>query len=165
MTTAAHTPHPDAVAVIEAVGALWRHATEAARDQALLPSLTPAQVRTLRIIARAGAKGITPAAIAAELSVSRPLASDTVRRLEQGGLVERRRTPQDGRSVLISTTARGAAAERSFHSGLAVAMDRAFVQLSTEERAALAAAVPALERAGDLLHGDRGEGETASTTP
>ena len=50
---------------------------------------------------------ITPTTLAAEIGYRLTTISDIVQRLEQGGRVKRRPNPDDGRSYLVSTTARG----------------------------------------------------------
>jgi DNA-binding MarR family transcriptional regulator len=50
---------------------------------------------------------ITPTSLAAEVGYRLTTISDIVQRLEQAGRVKRKPNPLDGRSYLVSTTARG----------------------------------------------------------
>lgn len=52
---------------------------------------------------------LTPTALAGEVGYRLTTISDIVQRLEQAGRVKRRPNPGDGRSYLVSTTARGEA--------------------------------------------------------
>lgn len=50
---------------------------------------------------------ITPTALAGEVGYRLTTISDILQRLEQAGRVKRRPNPEDGRSYLVSTTAKG----------------------------------------------------------
>ncbi|MEV0379057.1 MarR family transcriptional regulator [Nonomuraea sp. NPDC050643] len=88
--------------------------------------------------------------LTASEQVTQPAITQIVTSLERDGLVERRPDPSDGRAVLVHVTEAGAAivngrrAERVAH--LAALADG----LTPDERAAVAAAVPALARLVEL---------------
>jgi DNA-binding MarR family transcriptional regulator len=64
----------------------------------------------LAVLAVIRAQGpLTPTALAGEIGYRLTTISDIVQRLEQAGRVKRRPNPDDGRSYLVSTTARGEA--------------------------------------------------------
>jgi len=88
--------------------------------------------------------------LTASEQVTQPAITQIVGALERDGLVSRQPDPSDGRATLVSVTPAGAAIvvgrrdERRAH--LADLADR----LSPDERAAIAAALPALARMSDL---------------
>lgn len=67
--------------------------------------IDPEGLAVLAIIRQQGA--ITPTMLASEIGYHLTTISDIVQRLEQGGRVKRRPNPEDGRSYLVSITARG----------------------------------------------------------
>ncbi len=89
----------------------------------------------------------SPGTLSENEGVTSPAIAETLRHLEQLGLVERSRDPHDRRRVAVSITEKGrrslgerdAAVLRRLHEVLTK-------QLDVGERAALAAAVPLLER-------------------
>jgi DNA-binding MarR family transcriptional regulator len=109
-------------------------------------SLTSAS--TMSTLGRTGPLRLTD--LAAVEGIAQPSMTSLVTGLERAGLVERRTDPHDGRVVLVALTDAGrehihtrrqAGAER-----LAALVD----QLSEVDQAALAAALPALERLHEL---------------
>lgn len=71
--------------------------------------LNPAQWQALRFIGRANGFSCTPGALADFLGTTKGTASQTLIALENKGLLERRRCPEDRRSVRIALTQRGEA--------------------------------------------------------
>lgn len=69
--------------------------------------LYPIQLQVLQLCAARRGKGLTPTALAAELNVTAPSLSDTLRTLEKKGLIERHPHPHDGRAVTIELSERG----------------------------------------------------------
>lgn len=76
-------------------------------NAALTEGLFPIQLQVLRLCAARQGKGLTPTALAAELNVTAPSMSDTLRTLENKQLLERQPHPQDGRAVVIELTKKG----------------------------------------------------------
>jgi DNA-binding MarR family transcriptional regulator len=75
--------------------------------------LNPTQGQILALLATAPASGLSLTALAEQLAVRLPTASDAVRSLEQKGLVQKDRDPTDGRVIRITLTPAGKAeAER-----------------------------------------------------
>ena len=110
-------------------------------------SLTAAS--TLRRLARSGPQRLCD--LYAPEGVSQPAMTQLVTRLEKEGLAERGNDPADGRVVVVSITADGrdvVERRRSRHArALADRLDR----LPADDRAAILAALPAMERLGDLI--------------
>lgn len=80
-------------------------------------------------------------------SVSAPSTTRLVAELEAKGLVYREPDPEDGRAVLISITAQGETAVAVARAARAAMIAELFAGLEPGEVAAIAAAVPALEKA------------------
>ena len=83
--------------------------------------------------------------------VSQPAMTQLITRLEKEGLAERSSDPADGRAVIVSITEAGRAAVARRREGRARALSGMLQCLSAADRAALTAALPALERLGDLI--------------
>ncbi len=73
--------------------------------QAETTGLTPTQAQILVHLVRRGPA--RPGAVAAEIAVTQPTASDAVAALIRKGHVERRADPEDGRAALLHATAAG----------------------------------------------------------
>ena len=80
-------------------------------------------------------------------SVSAPSTTRLVAELESKGLVSREPDPADGRAVLLSITPEGEIAVAAARAARAEMVAELFEALNTGEISAIAAAVPALERA------------------
>ena len=80
-------------------------------------------------------------------SVSAPSTTRLVAELESKGLVSREPDPADGRAVLLSITPAGETAVAAARAARAEMVAELFEVLDTGEISAIAAAVPALERA------------------
>lgn len=115
---------------------------------------------TLAHLEESGSRRITDLALTQD--VTQPSMTILIKNLEGHGLVTRRHDPQDGRAALISLTAEGAAllaARRGERvEDLALLVDR----LTTQERAALVAALPALEHLSQLQQEARGSASNAA---
>ena len=83
-------------------------------------------------------------------SVSAPSTTRLVSELEAKGLVVRESDPDDGRAVLISITPEGEQTIARARAARAAMLAELFRELEPGEIAAIAAAVPALERAIEL---------------
>jgi DNA-binding MarR family transcriptional regulator len=105
--------------------------------------LSMTSVSTLGTLNREGPSRLT--ALATRQGVTQPAMTQLIARLQESGLVRREPDPADGRVVQVSITAEGRALivrrreRRARH--LAVLL----TQLDPEHRAALAAALPALD--------------------
>ena len=81
--------------------------------------------------------------------VAQPSMTTLVSRLEQQGLVERRSDPQDGRAVVVALTRAGRAELERMTAARSELLARRLEALTPAEQAALAGALPALDRLVD----------------
>ena len=93
----------------ERIAELLVHIGCAARGETPSSDLTAAQWTCLRFFARANASTRTPSAFASFHATTRGTASQIIKTLEQRGLLSRRRSEHDGRSVCLDVTDRGQA--------------------------------------------------------
>jgi DNA-binding MarR family transcriptional regulator len=110
-------------------------------------SLTAAS--TLRRLESSGPRRLCE--LHAPEGVSQPAMTQLVTRLEKEGLAERRGDPADGRAVVVTITEAGLDAVSRRREGRALALSGLLRQLSPADRASIAAALPALERLGELI--------------
>ena len=115
----------------------------------LYRSLSPASglsmtaAATLASIERLGPQRLT--LLAAREGVTQPAMTQLISRLEESGLVRREPSPDDGRVVLVAITELGQATLARRRSARAERLAGIIAQLSPDHRAALAAALPALD--------------------
>jgi DNA-binding MarR family transcriptional regulator len=115
----------------------------------LYRSLSPASglsmtaAATLASIERLGPQRLT--LLAAREGVTQPAMTQLISRLEESGLVRREPSPDDGRVVLVAITEQGQATLAHRRSARAERLAGIIAQLSPDHRAALAAALPALD--------------------
>jgi DNA-binding MarR family transcriptional regulator len=83
-------------------------------------------------------------------NVSQPAMTQLVTRLEKEGLAQRGSDPADGRAVVVSITDAGREAVARRRDGRARTLSGVLQNLAPEDRTAILAALPALERLGDL---------------
>jgi len=107
-------------------------------------ALTPTGASALATVERHGP--LTPSELAEIERVKRPTATRTLRALEEAGLVERARDPEDGRSALVSVTARGRERLRRLRGRKNAYLARRMRDLPVED-------VATLERAAEILEG------------
>lgn len=110
--------------------------------------LSLTSVATLSALTRTGPRRITD--LAAIAGVTQPSLTVLVSALERDGLVERRSDPADKRVVLVAITAAGSEYVHARRRNSVQAFAGLIDQLPPDEAAALAAAVPALERLREL---------------
>lgn len=113
-----------------------------------IAGLTPTQTSVLATIERCGPlrlgdlaahEGIAPS------TLTRPVAA-----LADGGYLERRADPSDARSSVVAVSEAGRELLSAVRGETTALLQERLDQLSAEERAALAAALPALERLADM---------------
>ncbi|MFJ8921405.1 DNA-binding transcriptional regulator, MarR family [Streptomyces sp. LamerLS-316] len=124
------------------VSALWKLMVRATPAHAGMPVLE-SQVSILRTLVAAGP--MPPAAVADQLRLARSTVSNLVRDLVDDGLIERRPSPVDGRSVFLAPTAHGRAVLQRFREERVRVVETALEAVPPEEMHRLAAALPALE--------------------
>ena len=105
--------------------------------------LSMTAVATLATLERSGPKRLT--ALAALAGVTQPAMTQLISRLEDEALVRREADPADGRVVQVVITGEGKATLARRRALRADRLAVVLAQLSPEHRAALAAALPALD--------------------
>jgi DNA-binding MarR family transcriptional regulator len=130
--------------LVQVLRPLRRALVRATRAVEGLPSLTEAQVALLRVLVRAGP--LSPARVAAELHLARSTVSNLVKELDGEGLVDRRPSALDGRSVVLAPTGRARELFETFNSARGTVLSRALAEIPAEDRERLAAALPSLRR-------------------
>jgi DNA-binding MarR family transcriptional regulator len=83
--------------------------------------------------------------------VTQPGMTQLVTRLEKDGLAQRGGDPADGRVVVVSITEAGRAAVERRRAAHAEALSARLRELSADDRAAILAALPAMERLSELI--------------
>ncbi|BCJ44048.1 MarR family transcriptional regulator [Actinoplanes ianthinogenes] len=83
--------------------------------------------------------------------VTQPAMTQLVTRLERDGLATRSSDPADGRAVVVSITDAGRDAIARRRAGRAEALSGLLSRLPEDQRAAIVAALPALDHLNDLL--------------
>jgi DNA-binding MarR family transcriptional regulator len=83
--------------------------------------------------------------------VSQPAMTQLVTRLEREGLATRGGDPGDGRAVVVDITEAGRAAIARRRAGRQQALSALLQRLPADDHAAIMAALPALDRLGELL--------------
>ena len=133
-------------------------ATDIERIVGLFRSLSPASglsmtaAATLAGIERLGPQRLT--LLAVREGVTQPAMTQLISRLEESGLVRRAPSPDDGRVVLVAITEQGRATLAHRRSGRAERLAGIIAQLSPDHRAALAAALPALDALASVTRED-----------
>jgi DNA-binding MarR family transcriptional regulator len=109
--------------------------------------LSRTHLSVLATLRDAGPARIT--ALAEAERVAQPSMTTLVSRLEEEGFVRRQSDPADGRAVVVALTPSGRAELERMTVARAELLARRLEALTPEERAALAAALPALDRLTD----------------
>jgi DNA-binding MarR family transcriptional regulator len=115
--------------------------------------LSPSQTTALATIDRHGP--LTPSELAVRERIQRPTVTRIVARLEEGGLVQRARDPQDGRSSLVALTPAGRELLARGRTRKNAYLARRLRELDGEERATLDRAAAILERLLEQEEGRR----------
>jgi DNA-binding MarR family transcriptional regulator len=92
--------------------------------------------------------------LAASLSLAQPTATQLVGRLEERGMAERSRDPEDGRVVLVSSTPAGREALESLRHEYRALLREGLAGRSDEEVLGLAAATELIQELIDALQAD-----------
>lgn len=142
------TPDSQLIALAAGYRESLRHAVYLIRSLDADGELTTAQVSTLNMLAD-GALRIGD--IARRGGIKVPSATEQVIRLETAGLVQRRQDPNDARGVLVQLTARGTGELAAANGRRNEILAERLARLSAEDRVALAAAVPVIERLNSVI--------------
>ena len=105
---------------------------------------TSSQAAALATVLRHGP--LSPSELAEIERIKRPTATRIVRHLEEAGLVERVRDPEDGRASILSVTAEGRALLRRLRERKTAYLAKRLAAMDPDDRRTL-------ERAADLLEG------------
>src|SRR5690242_11337477 len=120
------------IALWKAVGRVQRH------------ELSRTAASVLASLRDGGPQRIT--ALAASEAVAQPTMTTLVGRLERDGFARRDPDPGDARAVLVSLTPEGLLRLKRIREARAAAIEARLRELDPDEREALAAAMPALEK-------------------
>ncbi|OIJ25938.1 MarR family transcriptional regulator [Nocardioides luteus] len=119
------------------------------REVSTAGDISPTSATVLGVLARAGAQRVTDLARIA--GVSQPAMTQLVNRLTQQGMLARVADDADRRAVLVEITDTGREVIEARRGQRAGALDAALARVSAEDRAAIAAALPALDRLVDAV--------------
>ncbi|MGR0319835.1 MarR family winged helix-turn-helix transcriptional regulator [Agromyces sp. ZXT2-3] len=139
----------DAARLAAVVSPLRRALLGAARRREGLPELPDAQIEVIRALP--GGTVASPSELADSLGLGRSTVSNLLNRMERDGLVARTPRVGDGRGVEVVASARAIDLFERFDRASAAIVADAASALPAEDRAALDAALPALERLRDVL--------------
>ncbi|MEU4163995.1 MarR family transcriptional regulator [Actinoplanes sp. NPDC026670] len=139
----------DAARLAAVISPLRRTLLTAARAAEHLPEIPDAQIEIIRALPRDTVT--TPGELAERLGLSRPTVSNLLTQMETAGLIERRPRPANRRQVEVLATARALDLFDRFDLASGDIVAAAAATLTDTDRAALAAALPALERLRDAL--------------
>jgi DNA-binding MarR family transcriptional regulator len=106
--------------------------------------LSPSQAAALATIDRHGP--LTPSELAARERIQRPTATRLIARLEEAGLVDRTRDPDDGRSCVVGLAPGGREHVARVRTRKDAYLSRRLRELDAEDRATLDRAAAVLER-------------------
>jgi len=120
----------------------------AARVRRVPRELSLTSLSTLSTLEGSGPRRITD--LAGGEGVTQPSMTVLVNGLERSGLVERQGDPTDKRVALVALSADGAAFMQARRQAGEEDLEQLIRKLTPEERAALIAAIPALEHLGEL---------------
>jgi len=140
------TPNPPstAAALSRVLGPLRRAVLRATRSAADLPDLADPHIEMLRVVA--DQPGISPNAIASQLRLARPTVSNSMQTLRHAGLITVRHSEADSRRVHVSLTKRAEHLLGRYDAVSEEILTSALDKLTPTERAAVAAALPALSK-------------------
>ena len=110
--------------------------------------LSAAQLSTLKMLL---GEGVRVGEIARNLGVRVPSATEQIIKLERAGLARREPDPADSRAVRVTLTAEGRAAVDSANRRRNVVMAEILAELTEQDRDALAAALPVIDKINHSL--------------
>jgi DNA-binding MarR family transcriptional regulator len=137
-------PSPDADPIAQfahLVPALWRTMRRASQVEGKLPA-NESQVTILRMLILHG--DLTPAQLSEYLRIARPTVSNLLKDLVASGLIERRISEQDARSMVISATREGREVLQAFRDDRVTMLRLALERLPEDERSDIDRIMPAL---------------------
>lgn len=136
------------------ISPLRRTLLAAARERGELPDIPDAQIEIVRaLLPSSGGAERGPAELAEALHLNRSTVSNLLGAMEADGLIERRSAEGDGRRVVVSLSARALDLFGRFDQTAGELLRDALASLDPGDRAAVTAAVPALEKLAAALRG------------
>ncbi|WP_256789535.1 MarR family transcriptional regulator [Frankia sp. AvcI1] len=135
------------------VGSALERLARVVRQLAQPSDLSFGAVVTLSTLERLGPHRLTD--LAAREGVTQPAMTQLVTRLADAGLVARATDPTDGRVVRVHLTEAGRATLAARRAKRVERVAGLLAELSPQERAALSAALPAVDALVDLASGER----------
>ncbi|WP_295126842.1 helix-turn-helix domain-containing protein [uncultured Leifsonia sp.] len=148
MTDVSHTTL-DSRRLAALISPIRRNLLALTRETEGLPDVPDSQVEVLRALPRGTVS--TPSELARRLGLRKSTMSNLLTAMEAAGLVVRRPSPDDRRRVEVLASAHALSIFESFDAASALLLAEAAATLHADDLAALAAAVPALERLRDAL--------------
>lgn len=124
------------------IGPLRRAVLQRTRRAADLPDLPEAQIELLRVLSDAGA--LAPGEVATRLRVAPSTVSNLVRAMTTSGLIERRASSTDLRTVSLVASPHALDLLSRYDQVSTEALRRALAALTPESRRAIEEALPAL---------------------
>ncbi|EGD40798.1 MarR family winged helix-turn-helix transcriptional regulator [Nocardioides sp. WG-D5] len=119
------------------------------REVSTAGDISPTAATVLGVLARTGAQRVTD--LARTAGVSQPAMTQLVNRLTRQGMLARVADDADRRAVLVEITDAGREVLEARRGQRAGVLDAALARVSAEDRAAIAAALPALDRLVDAV--------------
>jgi len=139
----------NAAALSRTLGPLRRAVLRATRLAEDLPDLPETHIEVLRTVA--DTPGLGPPAIAEQLRLARPTVSNLMKTMQRAHLIELTRDVDDARRVHVTATANALELLRRYDAASEAILTAAMNELDPDERAAAAAAVPALAKLCSIL--------------
>jgi len=139
----------DAARLAAVISPLRRALLAAARAQEDLPDIPDAQIEIIRALPRGVVAA--PGELAETLGLGRSTISNLLAAMERSGLIARRPRSDDRRGVEVVASAAALGYFDRFDRASEAIVTDAAASLSADDLAALAAAVPALEKLRDVL--------------
>lgn len=139
----------NAAALSRTLGPLRRAVLRATRLAEDLPDLPETHIEVLRTVA--DTPGLGPPAIAEQLRLARPTVSNLMKTMQRAHLIELTRDVDDARRVHVTATATALELLRRYDTASEAILTAAMNELDPAERAAAAAAVPALAKLCSIL--------------
>jgi DNA-binding MarR family transcriptional regulator len=118
------------------------------RTPATRSGITPTRLAALAALTR-HPDGVRQGDLAERMNMTAPSMTRLVEILEEAGWVERRRDPTDHRCLLLALSPLGHKTVATLRDESATQLGEELADLSADERAALAAAVPVLRKLAD----------------
>jgi DNA-binding MarR family transcriptional regulator len=140
-----------AAALSRVLGPLRRAVLRSTRTAAELPDLAEPHIEVLRVVA--ATPGISPHAIAVALKLARPTVSNLIQTMKRADLITIDRNTSDARRVHVSLTETAEQLLARYDAASEEILTAALNELTPAERAAVAAAVPAMSKLQVALAG------------